>query len=80
MAHNPNHPPAAPPQQPSTASPPSEDTDTDTDAEYQPTPLHSPGGGPRYEDLPPSYDSALSDAQSGVAALDASGMLSLIHI
>lgn len=36
-----------------------------------PTPLHSPGG-PQYEDLPPSYDFALSDARNGVASLDAS--------
>ncbi|KAG9198281.1 hypothetical protein G6514_010302 [Epicoccum nigrum] len=55
------------PQIPHSTSPPSDSEDT----EYQPTPLHSPGG-PQYEDLPPSYDFALSDAQNGVASLDAS--------
>ncbi|KAJ4349073.1 hypothetical protein N0V95_004898 [Ascochyta clinopodiicola] len=43
----------------------------DSETEFSPTPLHSPGG-PHYEDLPPSYDFALSDARSGAAALDAS--------
>lgn len=76
MADNPKPPPAPPqplttsppaPQTPHSPSPPSDSEDT----EYQPTPLHSPGG-PQYEDLPPSYDFALSDAQNGVASLDAS--------
>lgn len=43
----------------------------DSSTEYEPTPVHSPGG-PQYEDLPPSYDFALSDARNGGAALDAS--------
>ncbi|KAF9692028.1 hypothetical protein EKO04_009917 [Ascochyta lentis] len=43
----------------------------DSETEFNPTPLHSPGG-PQYEDLPPSYDFALSDARNGAAALDAS--------
>ena len=43
----------------------------DSETEFEPTPLHSPGG-PQYEDLPPSYDFALSDARNGVASLDAS--------
>ena len=78
MPDNPKPPPAPPqpmttsspsPQTPHPASPPSDSEDT----EYHPTPLHSPGG-PQYEDLPPSYDFALSDAQNGVASLDASQM------
>jgi hypothetical protein len=44
----------------------------DSTTEYEPTPVHSPAGGPQYEDLPPSYDFALSDARNGGAALDAS--------
>lgn len=43
----------------------------DSETEFEPTPLHSPGG-PQYEDLPPSYDFALSDSRNGVASLDAS--------
>ncbi|KAF1354376.1 hypothetical protein EJ07DRAFT_182426 [Lizonia empirigonia] len=43
----------------------------DSETEFTPTPLHSPGG-PQYEDLPPSYDFALSDARNGAAPLDAS--------
>ncbi|KAJ4316210.1 hypothetical protein N0V94_005558 [Neodidymelliopsis sp. IMI 364377] len=43
----------------------------DSETEFEPTPVHSPGG-PQYEDLPPSYDFALSDARNGVASLDAS--------
>lgn len=46
----------------------------DSDAEFDPTPMHSPRGGPAYEDLPPSYDEAqqqaITDARSGVAPLD----------
>jgi hypothetical protein len=46
----------------------------DSDAEFDPTPLHSPRGGPEYDDLPPSYDEArhqaVSDARQGVAPLD----------
>jgi hypothetical protein len=45
----------------------------DSDAEFDPTPLQSPGG-PDYDDLPPSYDEArhqaVSDARQGVAPLD----------
>ena len=44
----------------------------DSETEYAPTPLSSPGGGPQYEDLPPSYDFALSDARNGAASMDAS--------
>jgi hypothetical protein len=40
-----------------------------SDTEYNPTPLHSPGG-PQYEDLPPSYHDALTDAHNGVTPLD----------
>jgi hypothetical protein len=46
----------------------------DSDVEFDPTPLHSPRGGPEYDDLPPSYDEAqhqaVSDARSGVTPLD----------
>jgi hypothetical protein len=46
----------------------------DSDAEFDPTPLQSPRGGPEYDDLPPSYDEAqhqaVSDARNGVAPLD----------
>lgn len=45
----------------------------DSDAEFDPTPLQSPGG-PAYDDLPPSYDEArhqaVSDARNGVEPLD----------
>ncbi|KAJ4366284.1 hypothetical protein N0V83_007920 [Neocucurbitaria cava] len=45
----------------------------DSDAEFDPTPLHSPGG-PQYDDLPPSYDEAqhqaVTDARNGIAPLD----------
>jgi hypothetical protein len=45
----------------------------ESDAEFNPTPLQSPGG-PAYDDLPPSYDEsrhqAISDARQGVAPLD----------
>ncbi|KAH7390984.1 hypothetical protein DE146DRAFT_618659 [Phaeosphaeria sp. MPI-PUGE-AT-0046c] len=70
-----NHPP------PSTSSPPSSTPFTprstsiadDSDAEFDPTPLQSPGG-PDYDDLPPSYDEAqhqaVSDARNGVVPLD----------
>ncbi|KAJ8108379.1 hypothetical protein OPT61_g8213 [Boeremia exigua] len=68
--------PTAAPQ--STTSPPippytprSTSVADDSETEFEPTPLHSPGG-PQYEDLPPSYDFALSDARNGVASLDAS--------
>ncbi|KAF3041741.1 hypothetical protein E8E12_008370 [Didymella heteroderae] len=44
----------------------------DSSTEYEPTPVHSPGVGPQYEDLPPSYDFALSDTRNGGTALDAS--------
>ncbi|KAH6643203.1 hypothetical protein C7974DRAFT_387019 [Boeremia exigua] len=67
--------PTAAPQ--STTSPPippytprSTSIPDDSETEFEPTPLHSPGG-PQYEDLPPSYDFALSDARNGVASLDA---------
>ncbi|KAF1851376.1 uncharacterized protein K460DRAFT_303543 [Cucurbitaria berberidis CBS 394.84] len=47
----------------------------DSDVEFDPTPIHSPGG-PQYDDLPPSYDEAqhqaVTDARNGVAALDPS--------
>jgi hypothetical protein len=47
----------------------------DSDAEFDPTPLQSPGG-PDYDDLPPSYDEAhhqaISDARNGVTPLDPS--------
>ncbi|KAF2033071.1 hypothetical protein EK21DRAFT_59218, partial [Setomelanomma holmii] len=46
----------------------------DSDAEFDPTPLHSPRGGPDYDDLPPSYDEAqhqaVSDARHGITPLD----------
>ena len=46
----------------------------DSDAEFDPTPLHSPRGGPEYDDLPPSYDEAqhqaVSDARNGITPLD----------
>ncbi|KAH5760565.1 hypothetical protein HBI16_188640 [Parastagonospora nodorum] len=46
----------------------------DSDAEFDPTPLQSPRGGPEYDDLPPSYDEAqhqaVSDARNGVTPLD----------
>jgi hypothetical protein len=46
----------------------------DSDAEFDPTPLQSPRGGPEYDDLPPSYDEArhqaVSDARNGVSPLD----------
>ncbi|KAJ4985412.1 hypothetical protein SVAN01_09072 [Stagonosporopsis vannaccii] len=68
--------PTAAPQ--STTSPPtpqytprSTSIADDSETDFEPTPLHSPGGPP-YEDLPPSYDFALSDARNGVASLDAS--------
>jgi hypothetical protein len=53
--------------EPSTPRPASHADGSDT--EYNPTPLHSPGG-PQYEDLPPSYHDALTDAHNGVTPLD----------
>lgn len=45
----------------------------DSDTEFEPTPVHSPGG-PQYDDLPPSYDEArlqaVQDARSGLLPLD----------
>jgi hypothetical protein len=75
MADNP-HSMTAP--QPSTTSsnppytPRASSIPDDSTTEYEPTPIHSPAGGPQYEDLPPSYDFALSDARNGGTALDAS--------
>lgn len=47
----------------------------DSDTEFNPTPLHSPGG-PGYDDLPPSYDEAqeqaVHDARNGVTPIDPS--------
>ncbi|USP79311.1 hypothetical protein yc1106_06585 [Curvularia clavata] len=44
-----------------------------SDNEFDPTPVHSPGG-PRYDDLPPSYDDAryqaVHDARNGIAPID----------
>jgi hypothetical protein len=54
---------------PSTPRPASQVDGSDT--EYDPTPLHSPGG-PQYDDLPPSYHAALTDARNGVTPLDPS--------
>ena len=54
---------------PSTPRPASQADGSDT--EYDPTPLHSPGG-PQYDDLPPSYCDALTDALNGVTPLDPS--------
>ncbi|CBX97690.1 predicted protein [Plenodomus lingam JN3] len=46
----------------------------DSDTDFDPTPVHSPGG-PHYDDLPPSYDQAqeqaVVDARNGVMPLDA---------
>jgi hypothetical protein len=46
-----------------------------SDNEYDPTPMHSPGG-PRYDDLPPSYDDArhqaVHDVRNGIAPIDPS--------
>ena len=48
---------------------------TDFEA-FQATPMSSPGGGPRYEDLPPTYDEAqqqaLEDARAGRVPLEPS--------
>lgn len=45
----------------------------DSDADYDPTPIHSPGG-PQYDDLPPSYNEAqqqaVHDAHGGIAPVD----------
>ncbi|OAL47224.1 hypothetical protein IQ07DRAFT_590080 [Pyrenochaeta sp. DS3sAY3a] len=45
----------------------------DSDAEFEPTPIHSPGG-PQYDDLPPSYDEAqqqaVADVRNGITPLD----------
>jgi hypothetical protein len=44
-----------------------------SDNDYDPTPLHSPGG-PGYDDLPPSYDDAqhqaVHDSRNGIAPID----------
>ncbi len=46
-----------------------------SDNEFEPTPIHSPGG-PQYEDLPPSYDEAqdqaVHDERNGIAPVDPS--------
>jgi hypothetical protein len=60
---------SAQPNSPSTPRPASHADGSDT--EYDPTPLHSPGG-PQYDDLPPSYNDALTDARNGVTPLDPS--------
>lgn len=56
----------------STTFPDGLDSDSEFDV-FEPTPVHSPGG-PRYDDLPPSYDEAqqqaLQDARNGVPPLD----------
>ncbi|KAH7138559.1 hypothetical protein B0J11DRAFT_401717, partial [Dendryphion nanum] len=56
----------------STTFPDDNDSDPDFDV-FEPTPMHSPGG-PRYEELPPSYDEAqqqaLQDARAGIPPLD----------
>ncbi|RAR02795.1 hypothetical protein DDE82_005537 [Stemphylium lycopersici] len=44
-----------------------------SDNEYEPTPIHSPGG-PQYDDLPPSYDDArhqaVHDVRHGITPID----------
>ncbi|KAI4647399.1 uncharacterized protein J4E79_010257 [Alternaria viburni] len=70
------------PPPPSTSSPsnvaftPSATSIADSsDNEFEPTPVHSPGG-PQYEDLPPSYDEArdqaVHDTRHGIAPVDPS--------
>ncbi|KAJ4292569.1 hypothetical protein N0V90_009232 [Kalmusia sp. IMI 367209] len=47
--------------------------DSDDDV-FDPTPIHSPSGGPHYDDLPPSYaeaqQQALHDARNGIPPLN----------
>ncbi|KAF2017752.1 hypothetical protein BU24DRAFT_420797 [Aaosphaeria arxii CBS 175.79] len=56
----------------STTFPDGADSDPEFD-EFEPTPIHSPGG-PQYDDLPPSYDEAqqeaLRDARAGIPPVD----------
>lgn len=63
--NNPAMPPLQGPHTPRSSSIPD-----DSDTEFVPTPIHSPGFGPHFEDLPPSYDEAIVDARNGVAPLD----------
>ncbi|KAG9188021.1 hypothetical protein G6011_01944 [Alternaria panax] len=68
--------PPSTPSRPNVASTPSAMSVADSsDNEFEPTPIHSPGG-PQYEDLPPSYDEAqdqaVHDTRNGIAPVDPS--------
>jgi hypothetical protein len=67
-------PPPSTSSQPNVAFTPSATSVADSsDNEFEPTPIHSPGG-PQYDDLPPSYDEArdqaVHDTRHGVAPVD----------
>jgi len=71
-----NPPPPSTSSQSNVAFTPSATSIADSsDNEYEPTPVHSPGG-PQYEDLPPSYDEArdqaVHDTRHGIAPVDPS--------
>ncbi|EOA91315.1 uncharacterized protein SETTUDRAFT_18012 [Exserohilum turcica Et28A] len=72
--------PSSPPSPPSVSSqsnvaftPSATSVADSSDNEFEPTPVHSPGG-PQYEDLPPSYEDArhqaVHDARNGIAPID----------
>lgn len=75
---NSNHhaPPSISSQSSAQYTPQSSSIADDSDAEFDPTPLQSPRGGPDFDDLPPSYEDAqhqaVSDSRNGVTPLDAS--------
>ncbi|RYN23997.1 hypothetical protein AA0115_g8390 [Alternaria tenuissima] len=69
-------PPPSAQSRPNVASTPSAMSVADSsDNDFEPTPIHSPGG-PHYEDLPPSYDEAqdqaVHDTRNGIAPVDPS--------
>ncbi|KAI4673987.1 uncharacterized protein J4E88_008454 [Alternaria novae-zelandiae] len=71
-----NPPPPSTSSQSNVAFTPSATSIADSsDNEFEPTPVHSPGG-PQYEDLPPSYDEArdqaVHDTRHGIAPVDPS--------
>ena len=71
-----NPPPPSTPSQSNVAVTPSATSIADSsDNEFEPTPVHSPGG-PQFEDLPPSYDEArdqaVHDTRHGIAPVDPS--------